>query len=301
MQVLNVALGGTLYQDLPSQWDGDVLKHRQATPKWQPHARGGGRDGSYIAEVMGRDRGQGQLLSPSGDQRPRRRAGRHGPFFGRGDRGRGGEGPLASGGCSASSGTPRRCAERARNRRASSRPTSRRRSATPCAGPRPREGQPRERPAGYTQGHLRNHRRPRLLGQVHPGARRKAAPRRFAASHALHARARRYPCGRAHQGYRPGSGPGDGRMDGGLPVRGGPRRPRQGGHTPAPRSGRERALRAVPGLEPRLPGLREGARRRRGTRPERLRCRDRRPRQDLLPAPRAGTRGSGAPGSSAPL
>ena len=36
MQVLNVALGGTLYQDLPSQWDGDVLKHRQATPKWQP-------------------------------------------------------------------------------------------------------------------------------------------------------------------------------------------------------------------------------------------------------------------------
>src|SRR5215217_8383235 len=37
MQVLNVALGGTLYQDLPSQLDHMVLLgHRQETPKWQP-------------------------------------------------------------------------------------------------------------------------------------------------------------------------------------------------------------------------------------------------------------------------
>ena len=36
MQVLNVALGGTLYQDLPSQWGRDLLGHRQDTPKWQP-------------------------------------------------------------------------------------------------------------------------------------------------------------------------------------------------------------------------------------------------------------------------
>ncbi|CAN5654330.1 gamma-glutamyl-gamma-aminobutyrate hydrolase family protein [soil metagenome] len=35
LQVLNVALGGTLYQDLPSQVDRDLLKHRQTTPKWQ--------------------------------------------------------------------------------------------------------------------------------------------------------------------------------------------------------------------------------------------------------------------------
>ncbi|MGB3683143.1 MAG: gamma-glutamyl-gamma-aminobutyrate hydrolase family protein [Rubrobacteraceae bacterium] len=35
LQVLNVALGGTLYQDLPSQVDQDLLKHRQTTPKWQ--------------------------------------------------------------------------------------------------------------------------------------------------------------------------------------------------------------------------------------------------------------------------
>jgi putative glutamine amidotransferase len=36
LQVLNVALGGTLYQDLPSQYDGEVLGHRQQTPKTQP-------------------------------------------------------------------------------------------------------------------------------------------------------------------------------------------------------------------------------------------------------------------------
>jgi len=53
MQVLNVALGGTLYQDLPSQWEWDVLKHRQHTPKWQPTHEVRVREGSYIAEVMG--------------------------------------------------------------------------------------------------------------------------------------------------------------------------------------------------------------------------------------------------------
>jgi len=36
MQVLNVALGGTLYQDLPSQLGKDILKHWQETPRWQP-------------------------------------------------------------------------------------------------------------------------------------------------------------------------------------------------------------------------------------------------------------------------
>ena len=55
MQVLNVALGGTLYQDLPSQWDRDVLKHRQVTPKWQPTHEVEVSEGSYVAEVMGRD------------------------------------------------------------------------------------------------------------------------------------------------------------------------------------------------------------------------------------------------------
>ena len=55
MQVLNVALGGTLYQDLPSQWEQDLLKHRQATPKWQPTHEVRVSESSYIAEVMGRE------------------------------------------------------------------------------------------------------------------------------------------------------------------------------------------------------------------------------------------------------
>ena len=55
MQVLNVALGGTLYQDLPSQWDQDLLKHRQDTPKWQPTHEVTVEHGSYIAEVMERE------------------------------------------------------------------------------------------------------------------------------------------------------------------------------------------------------------------------------------------------------
>jgi len=55
MQVLNVALGGTLYQDLPSQWEGDVLKHRQDTPKWQPTHEVRVTNGSYLAEVMDRE------------------------------------------------------------------------------------------------------------------------------------------------------------------------------------------------------------------------------------------------------
>ncbi len=36
LQILNVGLGGTLYQDIPAQLGRDVLKHRQTTPKWQP-------------------------------------------------------------------------------------------------------------------------------------------------------------------------------------------------------------------------------------------------------------------------
>ena len=35
LQLINVSLGGTLYQDLPSQF-GEELDHRQDTPKWSP-------------------------------------------------------------------------------------------------------------------------------------------------------------------------------------------------------------------------------------------------------------------------
>jgi putative glutamine amidotransferase len=56
MQVLNVALGGTLYQDLPSQMDHMVLLgHRQETPKWQPTHEVEVDGGSKIAKILGTD------------------------------------------------------------------------------------------------------------------------------------------------------------------------------------------------------------------------------------------------------
>ena len=248
---------------------------------------------------MGRDARKGQLLSPSGDQGPRRRAGRHGPLLGRGDRGRGGGGPLASGGCSASSGTPRRCAAPGPQQEQPLRgPRLGGRAPRPAQG-RGLEKASRARAAGHAQGHLRNHRRPGLLGQVHPGARRKTAPRRVAASHALHARARRDPCGRAHQGDRPG--PGRWRWTHGRRL--------TCTRRPAPTTCREAILPRLEAgenvlceryLDSSLAYQGFG----RGLGVDAVRALNayavghRRARQDLLPAPRAGTRGSGAPGSS---
>ena len=95
MQVLNVALGGTLYQDLPSQWEGDVLKHRQDTPKWQPahevrvEETGPTLPRSWTARLV-----KVNSYHHQGVKDPRRRAGRDGPLHGWGDRGRRGRGPL---------------------------------------------------------------------------------------------------------------------------------------------------------------------------------------------------------------
>ena len=56
MQILNVALGGTLYQDLPSQMDHLVLLgHRQETPRWQPTHEVEVDGSSRVAKVMGTD------------------------------------------------------------------------------------------------------------------------------------------------------------------------------------------------------------------------------------------------------
>jgi putative glutamine amidotransferase len=54
MQVLNVALDGTLFQDLPSQMGHSVLLgHRQETPKWQPTHEVDVDAGSQVAGIMG--------------------------------------------------------------------------------------------------------------------------------------------------------------------------------------------------------------------------------------------------------
>ena len=52
MQVLNVALGGTLYQDLPSQLGDGSIAHLQQTPKWQWTHEVEVEDGSEAAKIM---------------------------------------------------------------------------------------------------------------------------------------------------------------------------------------------------------------------------------------------------------
>ena len=53
LQVLNVALGGTLYQDLPTQFDAEAFKHRQNTPKRQPTHEVEVDVNSRVGEVVG--------------------------------------------------------------------------------------------------------------------------------------------------------------------------------------------------------------------------------------------------------
>ena len=52
MQLLNVALGGTLFQDIPSEIGRDVLKHRQETPKWEPTHEVGLREDSWVRSII---------------------------------------------------------------------------------------------------------------------------------------------------------------------------------------------------------------------------------------------------------
>ena len=52
LQVLNVAMGGTLYQDLPSQLNEALIAHRQQTPKWQ-WTHEVEVDDSEAADIMG--------------------------------------------------------------------------------------------------------------------------------------------------------------------------------------------------------------------------------------------------------
>ena len=54
MQILNVALGGTLYQDVPSQLGAGVIDHCQTTPKCQVAHEVQVRDGSYLQELTDR-------------------------------------------------------------------------------------------------------------------------------------------------------------------------------------------------------------------------------------------------------
>jgi putative glutamine amidotransferase len=54
MQILNVALGGTLHQDLHSQLGAGILRHWQETPKWQPTHEVEVLEDSCLAEITDR-------------------------------------------------------------------------------------------------------------------------------------------------------------------------------------------------------------------------------------------------------
>ena len=203
MQVLNVALGGTLYQDLPSQWDGDVLKHRQATPKWQPTHEVEVRDGSYIAEVMGRDVVKVNSYHHQGIKDLAE---------GLVVTGRSADGVIeaveAAGPLRALA-ARRTVARRGDARRRSAAGESLRGARLGGGAPRPAQGRclgraSRAEPAGYTQGRLRNDRRPGFLRQVNPCKRHQTTAYGFETFDALYPGARRHPGGRDHQGDRPG-------------------------------------------------------------------------------------------------
>ncbi len=56
LQMLNVALGRTLYQDLPSQFGKSTRTHWQETPKWQPAHEIEILHDSHLAKITGRQR-----------------------------------------------------------------------------------------------------------------------------------------------------------------------------------------------------------------------------------------------------
>lgn len=51
VQVLNVAMGGTLYQDINSQL-GQVLKHRQDAPRWHASHKVNIKNGSLLSRIL---------------------------------------------------------------------------------------------------------------------------------------------------------------------------------------------------------------------------------------------------------
>lgn len=54
IQVLNVAIGGTLYQDIYSQnTDKELIKHSQTAPKWYPTHKVKLEEGSIVKRAHG--------------------------------------------------------------------------------------------------------------------------------------------------------------------------------------------------------------------------------------------------------
>jgi putative glutamine amidotransferase len=89
IQVLNVALGGTLVQDIPSEWP-NALTHSQKEPRDQPtHTVKVMGEGICSAAVQRSDLRWGEQHASPGHQAARRWAARGGVGAGRHHRGRG--------------------------------------------------------------------------------------------------------------------------------------------------------------------------------------------------------------------
>lgn len=53
LQVLNIALGGDIYQDLPSEYEGDLIAHRQKQPSYYPSHPVTVTGGSLLHRITG--------------------------------------------------------------------------------------------------------------------------------------------------------------------------------------------------------------------------------------------------------
>lgn len=67
MQVMNVVCGGTLYQDLPTQFDSDV-QHRDPELVEFTYHDVTIEDGSLLAQIMGAGQAERELLAPPGGE-----------------------------------------------------------------------------------------------------------------------------------------------------------------------------------------------------------------------------------------
>lgn len=56
IQLINIAAGGTIYQDIPTQIKGQVLQHAQKAPCWHPTHEITIESGSMMEQMLGTDR-----------------------------------------------------------------------------------------------------------------------------------------------------------------------------------------------------------------------------------------------------
>lgn len=151
MRLVDVALGGTLYQDLRSGLGGTVLEHCAEAPKHEAAHEVGVREGSCSGGSSAPPRSGSTPTTTRGSKTsPRAWWGR--PAAPTGLRRPSSIATSRSAGSWGFGGTPKRCATSAPSTATSSRPTSVPPGVTPCSGTRPRASGPDRRIAYLPQG-----------------------------------------------------------------------------------------------------------------------------------------------------